>query len=233
MLIETIIRSVFSLVLLQILAKLEGPKQISQLSFYDYIVGITLGSIAAVLAIDEKIHWSISTAAILTYVLLNIFFSYITTKSIWARRFLTGTPNILIFHGKIIERNLNKIRFDVNDLLIQCRTQGYFDISKIEFAIMEPSGNVSIMLKSEENPVTLKDMNRRIKQEELFANVIIDGKIMKKSLKTIGKNEEWLHKKLNENKFALDTILLATANLNNDIYFYQKQEEIHSVDYFI
>lgn len=233
MLLEAILRSAFSLILLQLLAKLEGPKQISQLSFYDYIVGITLGSIAAVLAVDDQIHWSISTTAILTYVMLNIFFSYITTKSIYARRFLTGEPNILIFHGKIIEKNLKKIHFDINDLLTQCRTQGYFDISKIEFAIMEATGNVSIMLKSEENPVTIKDMNKKVKQEELLANVIIDGNIMEKNLKSIGKNKDWLLKQLEEKNTSLDSILLAIANLNNDLYIYYKNEEMHSKDYFI
>lgn len=233
MLLEAILRSAFSLILLQLLAKLEGPKQISQLSFYDYIVGITLGSIAAVLAVDDQIHWSISTTAILTYVMLNIFFSYITTKSIYARRFLTGESNILIFHGKIIEKNLKKIHFDINDLLTQCRTQGYFDISKIEFAIMEATGNVSIMLKSEENPVTIKDMNKKVKQEELLANVIIDGNIMEKNLKSIGKNKDWLLKQLEEKNTSLDSILLAIANLNNDLYIYYKNEEMHSKDYFI
>lgn len=233
MILEVIIRSLISIILLQILAKLSGPKQISQLTFYDYIVGITIGSIAAVMAIDDQIDWYLCAIAMILYIAVSIFFSWITTKNIKAREILTGTPHILIFHGKIIEENLKKVHFDVNDLLTQCRIAGYFDVSKIEFAIMETTGNVSFMLKSEENPVTNKDMNKQIEQEELMANVIIDGKIMEENLKSIGKDKFWLVNKVNEQDMDIKDILLGIANLNNDLYLYNKNVEMNQEHYFL
>lgn len=233
MILEVIIRSLISIILLQILAKLSGPKQISQLTFYDYIVGITIGSIAAVMAIDDQIDWYLCALSMILYIAVSIFFSWITTKNIKAREVLTGTPHILIFHGKIIEENLKKVHFDVNDLLTQCRIAGYFDVSKIEFAIMETTGNVSFMLKSEENPVTNKDMNKQIEQEELMANVIIDGKIMEENLKAIGKDKFWLVNKVNEQDMDIKDILLGIANLNNDLYLYNKNVEMNQEHYFL
>lgn len=233
MILEVIIRSLISIILLQILAKLSGPKQISQLTFYDYIVGITIGSIAAVMAIDDQIDWYLCAIAMILYIAVSIFFSWITTKNIKAREVLTGTPHILIFHGKIIEENLKKVHFDINDLLTQCRIAGYFDVSKIEFAIMETTGNVSFMLKSEENPVTNKDMNKQIEQEELMANVIIDGKIMEENLKSIGKDKFWLVNKVNEQDMDIKDILLGIANLNNDLYLYNKDVEMNQEHYFL
>lgn len=234
MIIATILRSLASILLLNLLAKLIGPKQISQLSFYDYVVGITIGSIAAVFAVDDGIEWYLSAIAMIVYAVVSIFFSFITTKSIKAREFLTGTPHILIFHGRIIESNLKKVHFDVNDLLTQCRACGHFDISIIQFAIMETSGNVSFMLKSEENPVTFKAMNKTVEQEELMANVIIDGNIMNDNLKSIGKDEYWLHKKLNEMKeVPVQDILLATADLHNQLHVLKKYETLENDQYFI
>lgn len=233
MILMIIIRSLISIILLQILAKIAGPKQISQLTFYDYIVGITIGSIAAVLAIDDQIEWYLCAIAMIIYITISIFFSWLTTKNIKAREVLTGSPHILIFHGKIIEENLKKVHFDINDLLTQCRVAGYFDVSKIEFAIMETTGDVSFLLKSEENPLTIKDMNKQVEQEELMANVIIDGKIMENNLKAIGKDKFWLVNKVNEQEEDIKDIILGIANLNNDLYLYKKNEKMNQEHYFL
>lgn len=233
MIITTIIRSVSAIILLQILTRMTGPKQISQLSFYDYVVGITLGSIAAVLAIDDSVDWFSCIIALIVCSLIALFFSYLTTKSIRCREWLTGTPHILIFHGKIIIENLNKVHFDINDLLTQCRVAGYFDLSKIEFAIMETNGHVSFLLKSEENPATIKDIGHKVQQEELMANVIIDGEIMEDSLITIGKDKTWLLSKLKEKEETnIDDIILAIANRNNDFHIFKK-ETINKQQYFV
>ena len=233
MLLQTMIRTILSIILLQILAKIIGPKQISQLTYYDYIVGITLGSIAAVMAIDDQVKWYLCAIAMILYIIISLFFAWITNKSIIARKVLTGVPQILIFHGKIIEKNLKKIHFDLNDLLTQCRSAGYFDISKIEYAIMETTGNVSFMLKSEENPITRNDMGKKVQQEQLFANVIIDGKIMKQELKTIGKNETWLQQRLKEKEVVLDDVLLGIADCNNTLHLYRKRESMNGTHYFL
>lgn len=233
MLLEIIVRSFLAIFFLQILAKISGPKQIAQLSFYDYVVGISIGSIAAELAIDTTIPWFSSLISMAIFTFTSIFFSYLTTKSIFFRKHLTGTPFILIFHGNIIQENLEKVHFDVNDLLTQCRCKGYYDLSTIDFAIMETNGQVSFLLKSEEQPLTCKDHHLQKKSAELFANVIIDGKINEENLQSIGKNKKWLLEKLNKQKENSEDILLAIANRHNKLIIYKKNEVIHSKNYFI
>ena len=138
------------------------------------------------------------------------------------RRFIMGSPTMLIKDGKIIFDGLKKIKYDVNDLLEACRISGYFDISQIECALMEANGTVSFLPKSEYRPVTNKDMNLKPKKETLLANVIIDGVILEKNLQTMAKNKEWLLKQIK--KHDLSDIILCTLDDNNNIKLYLKDE---------
>lgn len=126
-----ILRAFISFALLLLLAKLMGAKQISQMTFFDYIVGISIGSIAAVLAIDDQIPAVYPIAAMVIYALLDLALSVITSKSIVARRFFTGTPTIIIDNGKIIRENMVRTHYDMNDLLSLCRTKGFYNVSDI------------------------------------------------------------------------------------------------------
>lgn len=234
MLINILLRSFTSILFLQMLAKITGPKQISQLSFYDYVVGITIGSIAAVFAVDIDIPWVYCVLSMSIFTLVSLLFSILTSKSIFFRKHLTGIPLILIFHGKIIEKNMKKAHFDVNDLLTQCRCQGYFDLNEITFAILETNGQISFLLHNLYMPLTKKDMHKKGEDSELFANVIIDGNIMKEALKSIGKDSYWLLNTLKKKHINnCKDILLACADRNGNLYFSKKNEAIHKEDYFI
>lgn len=234
MILTILFRSLLAVLFLEMLTKIAGPKQIAQLSFYDYVVGISIGSIAAVLAVDTQISWFYCLLSMSVFTLVSLLFSILTSKSIFMRKHLTGVPLILIFHGKIIEKNMKKAHFDVNDLLTQCRCNGYFNLNEISFAILETNGQISFLLYSENAPLTKKDMHKKSEENELFANVIIDGNIMKEALKSIGKDTSWLNKQLNkENITDIKNILLACADRNGNIYISQKKEAIHKEDYFI
>ena len=114
--LEAFLRTLLSIFVLLILCRLDGPKQISQLTFYDYIVGITAGSIAASLCVDKDISIWVALIGIVLFMFSSMFFSFITNKSIWLRRLITGKPSILINEGKIQYSSLKKSRFDINDL---------------------------------------------------------------------------------------------------------------------
>ena len=135
-----------------------------------------------------------------------------------------GTPTIMIEHGKIIQDNFYKVRYDINDLLEQCRTNGYYDISDIEYAIVEANGQLSILPTANSKPVTIKDMNLKVKKQGLCANIIIDGKIMHKKLELINKTEEWLLSELKIKGKILNNILLATVDINEKIIFYERNK---------
>ena len=135
-----------------------------------------------------------------------------------------GTPTIMIEHGKIVQDSFKKVRYDINDMLEQCRINGYYDISDIEYAIVEANGELSILPSSDSRPVTVKDMNLKVNKEGLCANVIIDGKIMHKNLKNINKTEEWLLKEMKVRGKEIEDIILATVDINNKIVFYERNK---------
>ena len=142
-----------------------------------------------------------------------------------------GTPTILIQDGKILENNLRKMKFDINDMLEEVRSSGYFDLSQVEYAILEPNGEVSILPKPEYRPITPKDMDIKVQKEGLCSNVIIDGKIMHNNLKNIKKDEKWLNNQLKVKGYSdISKILLATIDVNEKLVIYERNYNIDSKD---
>ncbi len=230
---EIIIRTVIAFVVLFLLARLMGVRSISQLTFYDYIVGITIGSIAATMALDAEVPIYDTLLAMIVFGLLAFLVSFLTMKSMKMRRFFSGTPTILVYKGKIIEKNLKSRHFDVNDLLCSCRENGYFNLNDIEFVIMEMNGEISVLPKSEKRPVNPEDLSMQPQQEELSANIIIDGKIMENNLKSIGKEENWLKKQLeNQNVSRIHDVLLATADINGNLSVFLKGQKLKNENVF-
>ena len=194
--IRVILRALISLFTLFFVTKIIGKKQVSELSLFDYVIGISIGNFAAEMTINLDSHYLHGTVAVIVFGIVAYLISIVTMKSIFLRRFFMGIPTVLIDKGVLLETGLKKIKFDVNDLLEQCREQGYFDISKIEYAIMEADGKISILPKKAYAPLIVKDMNLKLEKNELVSNVIIDGKIMKSNLENSGKEKDWLLKEL-------------------------------------
>lgn len=222
-LLEIFIRCIITLITLFLLAKIMGKKQISQLNLYDYIIGISIGSLAADICLDTSKPLIDGLLAMSIYALSAALISKITTKSIILRRFFTGVPTVLIEKNKINYLALKRIKFDINDLLEQARSAGYYNLEEIEYAIMETSGQVSFQQKAENKPVTKKDMKINAPYEGLVANLIIDGKIMKNNLKNCHKKQEWLEQQLKVKGYQkTDDILLATLDENDKLIIYEK-----------
>lgn len=153
-------------------------------------------------------------------------------KSIVLRRFFIGVPTVLIDKGEVLEKGLKKVKFDVNDLLEVCRTNGYFDLNEIDYAVMEVNGNVSIMPKAMYKPATVNDLNLTVKKQGLFANVVIDGNIMINNLENMNKTEKWLKQQLKVKGYTdYKNILLATLDDNEKLTVYEKnnQKNVKSV----
>ena len=217
------IRSIVTIVVLFLLAKVMGKKQISQLNLFDYIVGITIGSVAADISLDLNKSFLDGVICMLVFGLTGALVSYVTLKSIKLRWFFTGTPSIIIENGKIIEEGLKKVKFDINDLMEELRGAGYFNIDEVAYAVMETNGKISFLPKDEEKLVTKKDMDLKIIPSSLVANIIIDGKIMMNNLKAMNKDEKWLSHELKVLGYKdLDEILLATLDSNDKIMVYKK-----------
>ena len=229
-LFNVVIRGLLSLITLFLVTKLIGKKQVSQLSLFDYVIGISIGNFAAEMTINLESEELYGIIAVLLFGGIAYLVSVGTMKSIKLRRFFMGSPTILIEHGKILQDNFYKVKYDINDMLEQCRVNGYFDISEIDYAIVEANGELSILAKSEYLPVNRNDMKLKVSKNGLGANVIIDGKVMYNNLKKIKKDEKWLNKELKLKGKDISDIILATVDINDKVVFYERNKGVVSLD---
>ena len=178
-------------------AKVIGRKQIYQLDFLDYITGITIGSIAAELATDLENVWKPLTAMII-YAAVTWLMSIINLRRARSRKFLNGTPTIVMDGGRLFRENMKKAKLDLSEFMVMCREQGYFNLADIQTAIFEYNGKLTILPVTARRPVTPADMNLSPPQEALFAEVIMDGRILDENLHRMGFDAKWLKKRLRD-----------------------------------
>ena len=218
-----IIKSISSLLILFLFTNMLGKKQINQLNMFDYVIGISIGNVVAEMTVNKEVVFMDGVIVMAVYAITDVFISFVMTKSIILRRLISGTPTVLMENGKIIEKGLTKCKLDINEFLEEARCNGYFDISKIEYAIMEGNGKISFLLKSKYEPVTLKDVKLKADYNGLCTNVIIDGKIMKNNLKNINKDEKWLRTRLdNLNYKEIKKLLLVTVDTDEKLSIFEK-----------
>lgn len=221
-----IARGFISLVTLFLITKLLGKKQVSQLSLFDYVIGISIGNFAAEITINLDADLIYGVVSVLEFGLIAYLISILTMKSIHLRRYFMGIPTVLIDKGEILEKGLKKVHFDINDLLEECRSSGYFDISEVEYAIMEGNGKLSIMPKAAYKPVTMKDLQLKQQTQGLCANVVIDGTIMVHNLENMNKTEKWLRQQLKVQGYQeLSDIMLATLDNQEKVTVYEKNKD--------
>ena len=225
---EIVVRCVIAMTTLFFMTKLLGKKQVSELSLFDYVVGISIGNFASEMAINLEAEFFNAMLAIVVFGVLAYIISILTLKSLKLRKFFIGSPTILLEHGNLIYKNMKKSMIDVNDILSQAREMGYFDISEVEFAILEANGKISFLPKGEYKNINIKDMNLKIEKQGLCANVIMDGNIMNDNLNNIGKDEEWLLHELDVKGKNVSDILLATVDINDKIVIFDRRKDIDS-----
>ena len=194
--LKTAISSLIAIAALFILTRIMGKKQMAQLNFFDYVIGISIGSIASEYAVVRSIHITEGLTALMVFTLFSLVLSHISMKSYKGRKLLDGTPIVLIENGKIVETNLQKAKMNINDILEECRQKDIFDIADIEFAILETNGRLSVQPKSQNRPLTPKDIHIPTAYEGLCVNVIIDGKIIDEGLKAARLGMDWLREEM-------------------------------------
>ena len=184
---------------------------------------ITIGIIGADISLDIEKNLIAGITSLVIFGLSAVLVTYLTLKSITFRRVFTGCPTILINKGKIIESALKKEGIDINDLEEEARQFGYFDLSKINYAVLETSGKISFLAKDSDLPLTKKDMNIKSKESTLCANIIIDGTLLENNLNNMNKDIKWLDKELNKRGYkGYNNILLLTLDDNDNVIIYGK-----------
>ena len=222
-LLYIVLLSLFSILVLFALTKLIGYRQMSEMSMFDYISGITIGSIAAEMATSLENDFLQPLTAMVVYGLVTAFLAMITSKNMKIRRLISGTPYILLNNDVLYEENFKKGHIDLSEFLVQCRINGYFDLSQLQTAILEENGKISFLPKSTQCPATPQDMNLELAKETLLPTYIMDGHILRENLHHSGKDETWLLKQLAAHRCADPSeVFLATGNQNNSLNVYKK-----------
>ena len=194
--IKVILTALLSVASLFIITKIMGHKQVAQLDFFDYVSGITIGSIGAELATElEKPYKPLIALAI--YGLASLLLNLLAHKIPRTRKYINGTPTILMNDGNLYRKNLKKAKLDLSEFMLLCREQGYFDLDEIQTAIFEHNGKLSILPKAANRPATPDDLKITAKATHIGVEVIMDGRVMGENLSRMGRDVNWLTKQLN------------------------------------
>ncbi|MBD5130980.1 MAG: DUF421 domain-containing protein [Clostridiales bacterium] len=213
-----LINATVAFVYLFIISKLLGKKQIAQLEFIDYTIGISLGSIAAEMAFTTDVPFYYFLIAMTIFFVLALLVAVIGRKNTFLKRLLKGKPATLIYDGKIDYKQLKKNNIDVNDLLSMLREKGFFDITDVAYAIFEPSGDLSVLPVGAQKPLVMEDLDKdKIEKAELTDVLIVDGAVSYSGLSEINKDVDWLFGRLNiKEKRDLANIILAVYDDKTD-----------------
>lgn len=214
-----IVRSIIAFFSLLIFTRALGKQQLSQLTFFDYILGITIGSIAATLTTDLTsrawAHW----VGLFVWALLVFVLQSVVLKWRKAGKYIDGEPTIVIMKGKIMEDTMKKLRYRTTDMLEQLRGKDIFDLNEVEFAVLETDGELSVLKKSEHQPVTAQDLQIATSYKGISTELIYDGQLMKHNLTEVNKDEQWLKNQLRANGFeSYDEVFLALLNANGQLF---------------
>ena len=193
--IKVILTALLSVVALFIITKIMGHKQVAQLDFFDYVSGITIGSIGAELATELEESYK-PLIALCVWGGASLLLNLIAHKLPKTRKYINGTPTILMNEGKLYRKNLKKAKLDLSEFMLLCREQGYFDLDEIQMAIFEHNGKVSILPKAANRPATPEDLKITAKATHIGVEVIMDGHVMGENLTRMGRNTNWLEKQL-------------------------------------
>lgn len=223
---ETIVRTTLSFVVLLILARLMGKKQISQLTFFHYVTGITIGSIAAEIAAQHETPFVDGLLAMFWWAMLTLLMSYIALKSRRARVILDDQPTIIMYEGRIVEEAMKKSRLHLNDLNMMLREQSIFSIKDVQYAILETNGNLSVLKKAGQEPATKKDVNAPAPEAKYIPTEIIsDGKIIKNNLTELNLTEEWVYEQLKKQGIGkVDQVFYAEIQTDGSLYIHRSAE---------
>lgn len=215
-------RSLVSLIILFFITKIIGKKQVSELSLFDYVIGISIGNFTAEMTMNFDGQYINGVVAIVSFGLVAYLVSILSMKSIVIRRAVAGVPTVLIENGNVLLNSLKKVKIDINDLLEQARNAGYFDLEEIAFAIMEVNGKISFLMKDKYCSPTKNDLKLKLSKDNLTANIIIDSKLMEENISNTDRDREWFIQQLKVKGYdTYESILLATYK-DNKITIYRK-----------
>ncbi|HOV79063.1 MAG TPA: DUF421 domain-containing protein [Bacillota bacterium] len=222
-----IIRTLILFALVVVGLRLMGKRQVGQLQPYELVIVIMLSALAAIPMENTGVPLFSGLLPIFTLLVAQVALSYISLKSERARGIICGAPSVLIENGKIVEKELSRLRYNINDLLEQLRAKNMPNIADVEFAILETSGELSVIPKSQKRPVVPADMNLPTGYEGLPVTLIIDGYVFHKNLAKINLDAQWLASELK--KFGVNSfkeVLFASLDTEGKLFYQVKSKAV-------
>lgn len=216
--IEVAVRTLLAVTVLFIITKILGKRQVTQLSLFEYITGITIGNLAASVSLDMDSPWYIGIISLTVWVSVSLFIMFLQIRSKTVRDVLDGKATILIQDGQILEKNLRKEKLALDELLGQLRKKNVFRVADVEFASIEPNGALSVLLKQEHRPLTARILGIEVAPEKEPQNIVMDGAILDEDLAKSGFTKEELDKELEKRGLTLDEIFLAQVDSHGKLY---------------
>ena len=225
-----VVRAVIGFFTMLIFTKILGKQQISQLTFFDYVLGITIGSIAANLTTDLSSrawpHW----VGLFVWALLGYFMEFLTMKWRYAAKYIEGEPTIIIMNGKIMEQAMRKMKYRISDIMELLRNKSIFDLTEVDFAIIEPNGQISVLKKPAFLPPTAKDMGIAKPASGISTELIYDGMLIVENLRQLNKDRKWLDQELKKQGIKdISEVFLATLNRAGSLYIDKYEDHIQKV----
>ncbi|MDS9471174.1 DUF421 domain-containing protein [Sporosarcina pasteurii] len=214
-----LIRSIGAFLILLLMARIMGKKQLSQLTFFDYCVGITIGSIAATMSVDQNVKISNGFVSLIIWGLFPLVLAYLGMKN---RKFLhltDGRPAIIIKNGQVLEESMKKNQLAIDELMMLLREKSVFKVDDVEMAILETNGELSILLKTEQQPVTPKLLRLKVEPEKAPTLLIADGTVLEQNLAMLGYSSKWLLSEIKKQGASqIKDVFLAQVDSNGNLY---------------
>jgi len=215
--LNILLRSISLVFILFFITKWMGKKRIRQLSIFDYITGFVLGSLAAIITLNPKLNFFSGVLAIFVWFIISFIFDFLSLKSKTIRNFIEGKSTIIIQEGKVMEDNMKKERFTTDDLLYHLRSNQIFEVADVEFALLEPTGELTVLPKTATTPITAKDLNIKMAPKREPQTVIMDGKVILESLANLSLNPKWLETELSKINVALENVFLGQVDSDGQL----------------
>ncbi|PRX30498.1 uncharacterized membrane protein YcaP (DUF421 family) [Orenia metallireducens] len=223
--IEVIWKTMVVFLILAILTRLIGRKLLEQITFFEFVTGVTIGTVAGAYIVNAiKGAWVLLSPVIFTVCTIGL--GFISLKSLRIRKLVEGEPVVIIQNGKILEENMFKARYNLDQLEMQLRNKNIFDFNEVEFAILEPTGQLSVLKKTPFLSATLKDLNLSTNYKGVATEIIKDGDVLEQNLKQNNLDFSWLYNQLRDKGINdISKVMLAMLNTDGTLYIDLKGEK--------
>lgn len=229
--LATIIKGIVIYVLAIFLTRKVGTKLISQMDFFDFVMGVSMGSLITYAIVDKQFGFSSATTALVLFAILTIITGYLSMKSFKLRKLANSEPVTLVDNGTIVDENMRKLKLTVNELMMKLREKDAFSLADVEFAILETDGKLSVLPKADKKPLTPYDMKIKKRSSGLERDIIIDGTVMEENLRSAGLDEKWLKSELNKQNIKDSSeVFYAGVDNNKKLYISKRssnRKELH------